>query len=300
MNFDFYAAPPTYAQYQKKLREMKTAFPFLQLFPIGRSLLGRSIYALSIGAGSPCTLFVGATHAQEWLTCSLLLRFTEELCQSLRQKAPIAGVYPGESLSLRGLTLIPMLNPDGVSIALEGADSAGSLAPLVKRIQSGSEKSWQANARGIDLNHNFNAGFRELQAIERQSGIFSPAPRQFGGSFPHSEPETQAVAALLRERSVHSCYAFHSQGEEIYSEYGSHTPPQSRYILRLLCEASGYSPVENAGLCSHGGLKDYFIERYHRPGFTIEIGKGENPLPITDLDAIYERLREMLLIAAVI
>lgn len=34
----------------------------------------------------------------------------------------------------------------------------------------------------------------------------------------------------------------------------------------------------------------------HRPGFTIEIGRGKNPLPIEELEPIYARLLEMLLL----
>lgn len=299
MTYDFYAYPPLYSRYLQKLRELKASFPFLQLYPIGKSLLGRGIYALSTGKASPCVLFVGATHAQEWLTCSLLLRFMEDFCQRIRQNTP-EGRQLRERLAQRGLVLIPMLNPDGVSIALEGPDSAKTQKDQVKQIMASSPALWQANARGVDLNHNFNAGFAALKEIERAHGITRPAPRQFGGDFPHSEPETQAVVEFLRERNVECLYTFHSQGEEIYAGYGSHTPPQSRYLLQLLCEASGYAPVANDGLCSHGGMKDYFIERYHRPGFTIEIGKGENPLPIADLEPAYTRLREMMALAALL
>ena len=41
-------------------------------------------------------------------------------------------------------------------------------------------------------------------------------------------------------------------------------------------------------------------ESLHRPGFTIEIGRGKNPLPITELEPIYARLIEMLLAAMIL
>lgn len=300
MQYDFYTAPPDYPSYVKKLRELKRDFPFLQIFSIGQSLLGRQIYAISLGVSNPCTLMAGAFHAQEWLTCTLLVRFLEHLSLSYRQNTAIAGSLVADSLSARGVVFVPLVNPDGVQIALYGPDTAGALASTVEKIQARSPKSWQANARGVDLNHNFDAGFDILREMETESGITLPFPRQYGGAFPHSEPETRALVSFLRGRRVETLYAFHSQGEEIYSEYGCHTPAQSKYIAKLLCEASGYTPVANDGLCSHGGCKDYFIEKYHRPGFTIEIGKGENPLPIESLEDIYERTLEMMLIAAVI
>ena len=52
------------------------------------------------------------------------------------------------------------------------------------------------------------------------------------------------------------------------------------------------------GLASHGGFKDWFIQEMGRPGFTLEMGKGENPLPLSDFEGIYEKAQEMLLLAA--
>ncbi len=300
MDTDFYQSPPTYACLQKKLRELKQRFPFLQLQSIGQSILGRQIYAVTLGTPNPCALFAGGFHAQEWLTSSLLVRFLENVSLCCQQRTTIMGTLFNNSFISRGLTIIPMVNPDGVSIALEGPKSAGALAPMVEKIQARSPLSWQANARGVDLNHNFDAGYGELKQMEQSMGITQPFPRQYGGAFVHSEPETRALVGFLRTRRVETAYAFHSQGEEIFSEYGTHTPAQSRYIVHLLSKASGYTPVQNDGLASHGGFKDYFIEKYYRPGFTVEIGKGENPLPITDLESIYDKTLEMMVIASVI
>ncbi len=62
--------------------------------------------------------------------------------------------------------------------------------------------------------------------------------------------------------------------------------------------SSGYRLVENDGLASHGGFKDWFLSEFERPGFTFEIGRGENPLPLSSFERIYEKLEETLLLAA--
>lgn len=300
MPHNFYSAPPTYSQYIAKLMELKAQFPFIQVFPIGESVLGRQIFALSIGNTTKISLMAGAFHAQEWLTTTLLVRFFEDICSAFLNKQPYASSQICSALSTKGLLVVPMVNTDGVQIALAGARSCQPLSAEIERISATSQKSWQANANGVDLNHNFDAGFVELKQLEIAAGINSPSPRQYGGTAPHSEPETRAMVSLLHRYDVDTLYAFHSQGEEIYYEYGINTPPKSKYLAELFSRASGYTPVKNEGLCSHGGYKDYFIEKFARPGFTIEIGKGENPLPITMLTSIYSKLKEAFAIMTVL
>ena len=35
------------------------------------------------------------------------------------------------------------------------------------------------------------------------------------------------------------------------------------------------------------GYKDWFIQNFRRPGYTIEAGSGTNPLPLSQFDEIY-------------
>ena len=121
-------------------------------------------------------------------------------------------------LKIRGLTIVPCVNPDGVEIALHGSDAAMKYKPLVDKVCENTSK-WQANAKGVDINHNFNAGWCELKKLELSRNINAPAPTRFGGNCPESEPETKAIARLCRQIPVDLLMSFHSQGEEIY--YGS-------------------------------------------------------------------------------
>jgi len=38
---------------------------------------------------------------------------------------------------------------------------------------------------------------------------------------------------------------------------------------------------------TYAGYKDWFILRYDRPGYTIEVGKGASPLPLSQFPKIY-------------
>lgn len=296
----FFQNPPTYERTLKECSKIKLQNPHVKLFPIGKSFLGRKIYALALGNMKNCTLFAGAFHAQEWLTCSLLLRFFNDLSLAHLNNKPLLEIDVRKAMEERGIICVPVVNPDGVEIALQGTKSAKHMQRYIENIMRKCPKKWQANARGVDLNHNYDAGFTVLQEMERSQGITGPWPTQYGGKQPNSEFETRAMINLCKTFDIKKVFAFHSQGEEIFYEYGTHTPPASKLIAELLANTCGYQLVQNDGLASHGGFKDWFIEKTHRPGFTIEIGRGENPLPIEDLEPIYARLLEMMLLAVMV
>lgn len=290
---------PNYEYVRDCIYRLKGRYPFLQIVNVGKSVTGRDIFGLQIGESPNKVLFCGGFHALEWLTSLVLLRFCEDLCYSLDTKEELAGIHVLSALKDRSLMVIPALNVDGIEIILEGVQSAGALAPGLIQIAGGDFSGWQANAHGVDLNHNFNAGFALLQQLEQKSGITGPAPRQYGGPAPHSEPETKALVALCEREKFRHALAFHSQGEEVFWYYGDRTPQKSILMAEILAASSGYCVSTPTGMASHGGFKDWFIEHYGKPGFTIEIGRGVNPLPLSELEPIYARLLEMLLLAMV-
>lgn len=269
---------------------------------VGYSVLGRELDALLLvppecGSRPQRVLLAAAFHGQEWLTALCVLRLCEELCGALAADLPLCDISLGAALRGRQLWFLPMVNPDGVDIALHGSGAAGEYAAFAATAGGDVHGLWQANVRGVDINHNFNAGWEEMQALAQKNGKTSPGPRQYSGPNPESEPETRAVTDLCRQYAFRHVVALHSQGEEIYWRYGEHTPSRSAIMARVLGAASGYRVADPEGLASHGGFKDWFIRCYHRPGFTIELGKGENPLPLEEFETIYEKAREMLLLS---
>lgn len=294
-----YTQEPDAAAVRQFLARLQGKYPFLTLKILGESVLGRPIYALQLGECRDRVLFAGAFHGMEWLTCSLLLAFTADLCDALDAGRPLAGIDIRRALLGRGLVIVPCVNPDGVEIALHGADAALDLRDTVLQLAGPDARRWQANARGVDLNHNFDAGWHLLRQLELSAGITGPGPTRYGGSTPESEPETQLLTALCRSVPFRHVVAFHSQGEEIYWQYGANTPKSSGLMARILALTSGYRAEQPEGLASHGGFKDWFIQEFARPGFTVEIGKGQNPLPLRDLPLLRRRLREMMTLAAI-
>ena len=297
----FYQSPPSYESLREAICALTQRYRQLKAFPIGRSLLCREITALSIGNPAGAVCFVGATHGLEWLTCSLLMKFCHGLLQALDSGGRLSEIDAQRALRNRSLVIIPCLNPDGVEIAINGSQSAGRFCREVEQLSGGHPKTvWQANAAGVDINHNFDAGWLTLKQMEIAAKITSPGPTRYGGEHPHSEPETIAITTFCRSHQPRSLYSFHSQGEEIYWHYGPHTPQRSKMMAQILASSSGYELAKPVELASHGGLKDWFIEKLRRPGFTIEIGRGKNPLGLDQLEAIYRDTEEMMMLATLL
>ncbi len=80
---------------------------------------------------------------------------------------------------------------------------------------------------------------------------------------------------------------YHTQGRVIFYQYQNQTPPGSKEIGERFAKLSGYTLEEVPYNSSFAGFKDWFILYYNRPGFTIEVGLGENPIPISQFAGIY-------------
>ena len=274
-------------------------YPFIKRQNIGKSLCGRPIYAYSIGSDQSKTLYAGAFHGMEWLTSLILLRFLEKCAISIEKNRDILCFRMYDFLKAKGLCIIPCVNPDGVEIQLKGSSGAEKNKRFVDSV-SKDTSHWQANAGGVDINHNFNAGWKKLKRLEIKNGITKPAPTRYGGKAPESEPETRALTKLCRSVDFERALALHSQGREIYCSFGKHTPVLSFRLASVFSQASGYNIAFPEDIATGGGFKDWFIDSFRRPALTVEMGMGENPLPLSDFESEYEILRKILSLGVVV
>lgn len=257
-----------YTALSHAIAEFRRSYPQFPVFRIGKSHQYRSLYAIRLGHGEKRVFFNAAHHGMEWITAKLLMQFAEDLAR---------GKYNAHALLDRcTLYLVPMVNPDGVQIAVSG-------------------KFWQANARGVDLNHNYDAHWHLSKQAERENGIYGPGPTRFSGPFPESEPESRAIADFTRQNPFDLVLAFHSQGEVIYWDFCGFAPDRSFAYAKRFEAVSPYRMDTPGGMASYGGYKDWFIQTFKKPGFTIEIGTGENPLPLADFPRIYARTLPLML-----
>ena len=93
--------------------------------------------------------------------------------------------------------------------------------------------------------------------------------------------------------------SLHSQGEEIYWNYLNKKIDRAYEIGKKMEKVSGYKLTEPSFYSSFAGYKDWFIQEYNKPGYTIEIGKGEEgkSLPLNMAEKIYNDIEEIFLVA---
>src|SRR5690625_1877372 len=276
----------TYETMLTDMEKLKSVYPFITQQVIGQSVIGKNIIDLQIGRGTLKNVHVnGSFHANEWITAPVLMRFINEYALSLTNHLSIRGVFMLPLYQNSLLSLVPMVNPDGVDLVLNGSSAAGDYQQEVLEINEQNEdfSNWKANIRGVDLNNQYPAEW-EIEAGRKPT---SPQPRDHPGPYPLSEPEAMAMADLTRRRQFVRVNAFHTQGKVIFWGFEGLEPNTSEVIVNEYARVSGYTPIRYVD--SYAGYKDWFIQEFHRPGFTVELGSGVNPLPIDQFPDIYEK-----------
>ena len=260
---------------------------------------GRPVTALVAGTGERKVLFTAAHHANEWITAPLLLRFAEELGKG----GKLYGVDADIILRNSTVHLIPMVDPDGVDL-VTGAIGPGSLeyeqaAALADYYpQIPFPEGWKANLLGVDLNLQYPAGWLRAREIKFAQGYDRPGPRDFVGRAPLAQRESIALAEYTEAVDPALVLAYHTQGQVIYWQYQDLEVPGARELAEEFSKVSGYALEDVPYASGFAGYRDWFIRRFRRPGFTVEAGLGENPLPIGQFDKIYRDNIGILVTAA--
>lgn len=273
------------------IQALKERYSFIQTEIIGQSIMGKNIYAIRLGKGDKEVFYSADWHANEYLTAPLLMKFVEDYAKAFHKGIPLNGYDVRYLDDYASIWIVPMVNPDGVELFLEGITPGHPYYQTVMEINKGSMdfSNWTANIRGVDLNHQWPADWEEEAARSPQQ----PAHKKYGGIGPLTEPEAQAVYHFTEEHYFRMVLSFHSQGQEIFWGFNGLEPTESEGIVARFSVLTGYLPLRIAG--SAAGYKDWFVQEYRRPGFTIEVGKGVNPLPITQFPQIYRENLSMLL-----
>ena len=295
--------PMTAQLCQETIARLARAYPSIRTGTLTTTAYGRPVEVMSIGTGGRQVIFSAAHHANEWITTPLVLKFAEELAEAEKNGGSIYGV-PAQTITRFGtIHIVPMVDPDGVDL-VTGAIAPGSPEYIdAEQIASNFPgipfpDGWKANLKGVDLNLQYPAGWLQAREIKFAQGFTRPAPRDYVGRAPLNQRESMALAEFTAQIDPAVVLAFHTQGKVIYWQFRDISVPGARELAEEFARVSGYVLEDTPYESSFAGYKDWFIQNFRRPGFTIEVGQGENPLPIEQFDEIYRDNLGILVTAA--
>ena len=295
----------TYEIMKSDIYKLNVTYPFLQVQNIGFSVLGKQIPIIRLGRGSKEVFYSASFHANEWITSVILMKFIEDYCISYLNNSNLYGYNIRNLFKNVSIYIIPMVNPDGVNLVTNAYETNSNIYRSFQNISSNYPSipfpsGWKANFNGVDLNLQFPAGWEQAKSIKYSQGFVSPAPRDFVGFGPLTEPESLAIYNFTISHNFSLVISFHTQGQEIYWNFQNLNPPRGLSIGTRFANASGYTLANVPFNSSFAGYKDWFIQDYNKPGYTIEAGIGQNPLPISQFKEIYNDNIGILVLGAVL
>lgn len=134
----------------------------------------------------------------------------------------------------------------------------------------------------------FPAEWQLAREIKFNQGFVRPAPRDFVGYGPLTEPEALSLYNYTLAHDFKLILSYHTQGEIIYWRYLDFEPIGAEELGKEFARISTYTLDDEKETNSYAGYRDWYISKYDRPGYTIETGKGQNPLSITQFEKIYK------------
>ena len=277
------------------LNRLCERFPFIGITTLGESILGRSLPLITLGEGEKSVLYIGAHSGTDWQSTALLLRFLHEFCEQYQSGGRMFQYSLPYLFSARTVYILPMLNPDGVEYHTNGISAEHILYGRVCAMNGGSDDlhDWQANARGVDLNHNYNYDFTSYKKQEASLGIFGGAPCGFIGESPESEPEVGTLCNFMRYRGdIRTVLSLHTGKEnsaKIVYTAGKKTASRSLPLGKAISRMTGYTLTPYDGWESIGGMSAWCIDELGLPAFSIACGGEAN-----DTFRTYAALRETL------
>ena len=238
----------------------------VSVFSIGRSILGKEIWAIKISGLSandeekPGMVYMGTHHAREHVSTEMPIMLAKKL---LAQYATDIGIR--DLVNSTELYIIPMVNPDGAMYDIEGQRY----------------KMWRKNRRqnngnsyGVDLNRNYGYGWGT------GGSSTSPSSDVYMGTAPFSEPETKAIRDFfLAHRNVSIALSFHTFSELILYPWGGKNEGVGGADEALFKKMAGdmaamnhYEPMQSSELyIASGDTCDWLYGQLKVYCFTFEL-----------------------------
>ena len=295
-----------YKQLYIDIKNLRKKYPDLFHYKtVGKSYDKRNIYELIIGnQKSKNKIFVQASvHAREYINSMLVMKQVEVLCENY-YKGTYRGKYYNELLQNCCFYIIPMANPDGVSISIHGASGIKD-----KKLRSGVKKMckkygkgkasyytrWKANVRGVDLNRNWNCNWKKY------SGAKHPCSENYKGPSVFSEKETKVLKKEVERLKPKTVISYHSCGSIIYWDFVQKGSLQRKCsdLFKVAKSLTGYGSAGNPSAYQKKSnlfpcFGDWVANYKKTPTLTIETGRVQCPIPIKYFKSIWKENQHIL------
>lgn len=283
----------TFAEMECDLAELSQRYENKMIcMPIGTSLDSRAIWEVIIGnPQAPKAIFIeAAVHGREWMNSWILMKQLEEIMRNW--ETPIAqDIELGDIFEQCAVYMIPMVNPDGVTISQCGIEAIQNDTLRVNLYQLDGAKNparWKANAAGVDINRNFITGWKNKGIVSK------PSSQCYGGAFAFSEPETVAIATAFTQRRYDAAVSYHSMEGAIYWNIGQSGEllDETAELAIVVSQLTGYSYGEQSVI--NGLDYNWMMIEQNTPTVLIETGTVACPLPYSQWQEIWNRNKDMI------
>lgn len=260
----------------------------IEVSSIGTSVDGRAIHQVIIGnKNAKNAIYIqAAIHGREWMNTWILMESLEMCLDNWDTGIAVNGETYGQVFQDCCIYLVPMVNPDGVTISQYGFKAINNEAVRNNcKMMPGAKnpKKWKANANGVDLNRNFSTGWNS------KIDTLVPSSDFFNGVAAFTEPETLAVKGALNQRKFVAAITYHSMEGAIYWDLGQEGGLRDRTLaLATHCKnITGYSLGDSA--TAKGLDYNYMILDKKIPTVCIETGTVPCPLPYSQFKKLWKQ-----------
>ena len=294
----------TYKQMEKDLKKLKSKYNYIFSYnSLGKTQDNRNIYSVIIGnSNAKKQIVVQATmHAREYINSLLAMRQIEAICANF-YTGTYNGKYYSEIFDNICLHIIPMTNPDGVTISQYGAKGINNKT-LRKNIEKmckkyGKSKTsyytrWKANGRGVDLNRNYPLNFDKFKCIK------SARSEGYKGKTAGSENETKILLKLINDVKPVTVISYHSTGSIIYWNFNQKSTLQKKCkslfnVVKKLTKYVDAEPNKSKKAKLGPYFSDWLCDKKKIPALTIETGRGICPIKKSEFDTIWKKNRYVI------
>ena len=317
MQGDFYAdqylEQYTYENMQDDIEKLQEKYgAYIQISSLGQSADGRELYDLVIGdTNAEKKIFINAgIHAREYITCQLVMKQAEAFLEHIANNDDYEQLSDLQNVDEKScnevpykemwencqIHVMPMVNPDGVSISQQGLDGVQT-DTVRKNLEQISQmdgaslsdndylEQWKSNANGVDLNRNFDALW---DSYADPAG--HPSADHYKGTAPGCEAESNALIQLTLQEHFSRTISYHTQGDVIYWYFGQEGSlyDQTLSFANTIAAATGYTLDADYQALDPAGYKDWAILSQGIPSLTIEVGTGDTPVSPDQFETIWE------------